>query len=128
MKNIIYSKKAPIPIGPYIQGIISNNIIFTSGQIPINPLNNKIESFNIEKQTIQVLKNIKYIINKANYSIQNIVKTTIYLINLDDLNIINNIYKDFFIKNNAHYPARTCIEVSRLPKNAKIEIEAIAIK
>ncbi|QJC28565.1 reactive intermediate/imine deaminase [Enterobacteriaceae endosymbiont of Plateumaris consimilis] len=128
MKEIIHTQNAPIPIGPYVQGIVFKNIIFISGQISINPLNNKIENNNIEKQTVQVLKNIKYIINKVNCSIKNIVKTTIFLINLDDLNIINNIYKDFFIKNNAHYPARTCVEVSRLPKNAKVEIEAIAIK
>ncbi|QJC29897.1 hypothetical protein GJT84_00795 [Enterobacteriaceae endosymbiont of Plateumaris sericea] len=128
MKKIIYTKKAPIPIGPYVQGIIFNNIIITSGQIPINPIYNKIDSNDIEKQTVQVLKNIKSIINKAHFSIKNIVKTTIFLINLNDFNIINNVYKKFFIENNANYPARTCIEVSRLPQNAKIEIEAIAIK
>ncbi|QJC29453.1 hypothetical protein GJT83_00790 [Enterobacteriaceae endosymbiont of Plateumaris pusilla] len=128
MKNIIYTKKAPIPIGSYVQGIVFNNIIITSGQIPINPINNKIDSNNIEKQTVQVLKNIKSIIDKANFSIKNIVKTTIFLINLDDFNIINNIYKNFFIQNNAHFPARTCVEVSRLPLNSKIEIEAIAMK
>ncbi|QJC29010.1 Rid family detoxifying hydrolase [Enterobacteriaceae endosymbiont of Plateumaris rustica] len=128
MNNIIYTKSAPIPIGPYVQGIIFNNIIITSGQIPINPISKKIESNNIKKQTLQVLNNIKYIINQANCPVKNIVKTTIFLINLDDFNIINNVYKNFFIENDSYYPARTCIEVSRLPKNAKIEIEAIAIK
>lgn len=126
MHIIINTKHAPQPIGPYVQGIKKNNIVIISGQIPIN-LNSKIISDDIIEQTKQVLNNIKIIIEKSGLQIKNIVKTTIFITNLNEIKKINLIYKEFFKKNNSEFPSRTCVEVSKLPKNAKIEIEAIAI-
>ncbi|QCI27240.1 Rid family detoxifying hydrolase [Buchnera aphidicola] len=126
MHIIINTKNAPQPIGPYVQGIKKNNIVIISGQIPIN-LNSKIISDDIIKQTKQVLNNIKIIIEKSGLKINNIVKTTIFVTNLNEIKKINLIYKEFFKKNNSEFPSRTCVEVNKLPKNAKIEIEAIAI-
>ncbi|CAL4321867.1 Rid family detoxifying hydrolase [Buchnera aphidicola] len=127
MYNIINTKQSPQPIGPYVQGVQINNFVFISGQIPIN-INSEIISNDISKQTEKSLQNIKNIIEKVGLKVNNIVKTTIFLINLKEIDKVNCVYKNFFIQNNARYPARTCVEVSKLPKNAKIEIEAIAIK
>lgn len=126
---IINTNKAPIPFGPYAQAINIGNIIFVSGQIGICP-DTGIISNNIHDQTQQALQNIRHIIKKANLQITNIVKTTIFVNNINDLPEINIIYKKFFntysVLNNFNFPARSCVEVSKLPKNAKIEIEAIA--
>lgn len=127
MHNIIYTKSAPKPIGPYNQGIKKNNIVMTSGQIAINQ-NNQIISDNIIEQTKVILQNIKNIIQKSGLQINDIVKMTIFVTQLNEINQINIIYNDFFKKHNARLPARTCVEVSNLPKNAKIEIDAIAIQ
>ncbi|MXP51107.1 Rid family detoxifying hydrolase [Pantoea sp. SoEX] len=123
----INTKQAPCPIGPYVQGVDLGNIIITSGQIPINPINGTIDN-EICKQTRQTLENIKAIIKAAQLDVKNIVKTTIFLINLNDIELINSTYELFFIENQSNFPARSCIEVSKLPKNVKIEIEAIAIR
>lgn len=129
MIHIIKTKKAPDAIGPYSQGIDANNIVITSGQIPINPKTGEIISEDIALQTIQSLNNIKYILEKVKINIKNIIKTTIFMKNLNDFSFMNSAYKNFFKENNVlHYPARSCIEVSRLPKDAKIEIEALAIR
>ncbi|QJC31190.1 reactive intermediate/imine deaminase [Enterobacteriaceae endosymbiont of Macroplea mutica] len=127
MCKIINTIQAPLPIGPYAQGIVSNNMIITSGQIPINPQTGMISS-DIKEQTVQVLKNIKAIITAAKFTIKDIVKTTIFVKNLDHLKIINIIYANFFLQYVTTYPARTCLEISNLPNNVEIEIEAIAIK
>lgn len=132
MSNLIAinTNNAPTPIGPYTQAIKISNIIFVSGQIGICPDTGKI-SDNIYDQTQQTLQNIKYIIKKADFQIQNIVKTTIFITNINDLPEVNISYTHFFKKQshykNINFPARSCVEVSKLPKNAKIEIEAIAI-
>ena len=123
-KEIIKTKKAPLTIGPYSQAIKVGNLLFISGQISINPETNKFIDSNIEKQTEQVLKNIKSILEAANSSLRNVVKVTIYLINMDDFLLVNNIYSKYFGES---LPARSCVEVSKLPKDANIEIETIAI-
>ncbi|WP_331828505.1 Rid family detoxifying hydrolase [Candidatus Blochmannia sp. SNP] len=128
---IINTKNAPDPLGPYTQAIEINNIIFVSGQIPICPDTN-IMSDNIYDQTHQALLNIKNIIETTGLKINNIVKTTLFIININDLPKINTSYKNFFntysFSKNITLPARSCVEVSKLPKDAKIEIEAIAMR
>ncbi|CAL4323214.1 2-iminobutanoate/2-iminopropanoate deaminase [Buchnera aphidicola (Eriosoma grossulariae)] len=124
----IYTINAPKPIGPYSQAITFKNFIITSGQIPIDIKSNTIPK-NINEQTYITLKNIKSILIAANFNIKNIVKTTIYIVNMEEIDQINQTYETFFIKNNVSYfPSRTCIEVSALPQKVKIEIEAIAYK
>lgn len=119
----INSNKAPQPIGPYSQAIISNNFLFISGQIPINPETNKIESESIEQQTQQVFNNVKEILKEAKLTTDNLVRVEIYLKNIEDFKKVNEIYEKQFTKN---YPARHVVEVSNLPLNSKIEITCIA--
>ncbi|PPI88616.1 reactive intermediate/imine deaminase [Candidatus Pantoea edessiphila] len=127
MFSSINTKNAPIPIGPYVQGVDLGNIVITSGQIPINAITGMIDD-QISKQTQQSLENIKSILEEAGLKVSNIVKTTVFLININEIDIVNSTYELFFIENKAKFPARSCIEVNRLPKDVKIEIEAIAIR
>ncbi|WP_084748565.1 RidA family protein [Clostridium mediterraneense] len=122
MKEIIKTDKAPGAIGPYSQGVRIENLIFTSGQIAINPQTGKI-SESIEEQTKQVLENIKEILEAGGTNINNVIKTTVFLKNMNDFEKMNSIYETYFINEK---PARSAIEVSRLPKDVKIEIEVIA--
>ncbi len=121
----IETEKAPKAIGPYSQGIKAGDLIFTSGQIPINPESGKVECEIIELQTRQVLENLKNVLLSAGSDMSKVIKTTLYIINMDDFPIINEIYSEYFVK---PYPSRSCVEVARLPKDALIEIEAIAYK
>ena len=123
MKRIVKTNKAPQAIGPYSQGVIAGNFLFISGQIAIDPDKNEMISGTIEEQAEQVLKNIGAILNEAGLTYDNVVKTTVYLTDLNDFGKMNEVYARFF-KNNP--PARAAIQVSKLPKGAKIEIEAIA--
>ncbi len=125
MKQSIFSPAAPKAIGPYSQAIQVGTALYISGQIPLNPETNQLVEGDIKTQTKQILKNVKEIIKAADpsASIQNIVKTTIFLINLEDFNAINEVYTETFEN---PLPARTTIQVSALPKGALIEIEAIA--
>ncbi|AHG60017.1 Rid family detoxifying hydrolase [Buchnera aphidicola] len=125
MKDIINTKNAPQPIGPYSQAIQVNNILILSGQIPIDVVSNYIPQ-NISEQTYLVLVNIKAILTQAKFQIKDIIKTTIFTTDLKKIDIINEIYTKFFIDNKSEFPARSCVEVKSLPKNVKIEIEAIA--
>jgi 2-iminobutanoate/2-iminopropanoate deaminase len=120
--KIINTQKAPKALGPYSQGIIYNNFVFCSGQLGINPKTNILEK-TIENQTLYALKNLQNILEAAGSSIKNILKTTIYLKNINDFNKMNEVYEKFF---KDFKPARATIEVSNLPKGALIEIEAIA--
>lgn len=122
--NIISTNKAPAAIGPYSQGMIVGNLIFTSGQIPINPENGKIESTDIEQQTHQACKNIKSVLEAAGSSLEKVIKTTCFLKNISDFAAFNSVYETYFIGK----PARSCVEVAALPKNALVEIEVIAEK
>jgi len=123
MKRIVKTNKAPQAIGPYSQGVIAGNFLFISGQIAIDPDKNEMISGTIEEQAEQVLNNIGAILNEAGLTYDNVVKTTVYLTDLNDFGKMNEVYSRFF-KNNP--PARAAIQVSKLPKGAKIEIEAIA--
>ena len=118
----VSTDKAPKAIGPYSQAIISNNLLFISGQIPINPNTGTIEKDDIESQARQCFINIKGILNEVNLDFNNVIKTTVFLKDIKDFNIFNQIYDEYFISK----PARSLVEVSNLPKNAKIEIEVIA--
>lgn len=130
MKNTIIrvsTNTAPLPLGPYSQAIIFKNYLLTSGQIPIDPKLGTIPK-DITEQTILTLNNLKSIIKSSGFNVQNIIKTTVFLINLNDLIKVNQSYEKFFLQHQSQFPARSCIEVSRLPKDVKIEIEAIAIR
>ena len=122
IKKIITTDKAPAAIGPYSQAIKVGNLLFVSGQIPVNPLNAEIPE-TIEEQTHQVMKNIEAILTEANLNWNNLVKTSIFLQNLDNFSIVNEIYASYF---SDAYPARECVQVSALPKNVLIEISIIA--
>jgi len=122
-KKIINTENAPKAIGPYSQAIKVNNLLFTSGQIPLNPVSGQIVSNDFSKQTLQCLENIKGILSDQSLSLNHIVKITVYLIDLSNFEKLNIIFESFF--KNKQYPARSVVEVSRLPKDVKIEIEAI---
>ena len=122
--NTIVTKKAPAAIGPYSQAVETSNLIFVSGQLPVEPQTGVMEE-NIKKQTEQSLLNIQAILSERNLSMEHIVKTTVFLQDLKDFADVNAIYSRFFGQT---YPARSCVEIARLPKDARVEIEAIAIK
>ena len=122
MKKIIYSQDAPEAIGPYSQAILSNNTLYCSGQIALDK-NGNLKNKNIEEETNQIIKNIKAVLKKAEMNFSNVVKTTIFLKNMNDFNVVNNIYQNLFKKDP---PARETVEVSRLPKDVNIEISVIA--
>ena len=124
-KRLIKTKNAPEPVGPYNQAIKVGNFIFCSGQIAINPKTNKVECLgNIKEETTQVLKNLKEVLNAGGAEIDDVVKTTIFLTNLSNFEIVNEIYNDFF--GGEKSPARACVEVSSLPKGVMIEIDCVA--
>lgn len=122
MKKIIYTKDAPNAIGPYSQAILSNNTLYCSGQIAID---NKgiLKNKSIEEETKQIIKNIAAVLKKAEMDFSNVVKTTIFLKDMNDFSIVNNIYQKTFEN---EPPARETVEVSRLPKDVNIEISVIA--
>ena len=123
--KVINTEKAPKAIGPYVQAIEANKLIFVSGQVPINPKVGKIESNDIKDQTIQCMENIKAILKQAESKLEKVIKCTIYVTDLKNFAIVNEVYGSYFIK---HKPARVCVEVSKLPLGAMIEIDAIATK
>lgn len=125
MKNIISTVKAPAAIGPYSQAVEINGFIFTSGIIPINPESGQLVTGTIEEQTEQVMKNLIALICEAGSTKNNVIKTTVFIKNMDDFSKVNEIYAKYFTEN---FPARSCVEVARLPKDVLIEMEAIVIK
>jgi len=126
MKKIINTPNAPAPIGPYNQAILSGNTLYTSGQIAINPETNELVLENITVETTQVMRNLKAVLEAANMTFENIVKTSIFISNMDDFAKINEVYGSYFDEANA--PARETVQVARLPKNVNVEISVIAIK
>jgi len=124
MKKKIFSNNAPQPIGPYSQAIQINDIIFISGQIGLDPKTNILINDDIVKETQMVMENIKNILIKSNCRFENIVKCSIFLSSMELFNTVNEVYGTYFKE---PYPARVTMEVSKLPKNANIEISAIAI-
>ena len=123
-KEIIKTQKAPLAVGPYSQAIKVGDLLFISGQISINPETNEFVDSNVEIQTEQVLKNIKAILEAAGSSLKNVIKTNISLRNMGNFDLVNKVYNNYFKDS---LPARSCVEVSNLPKNARIEIETIAM-
>lgn len=123
--NIIATDNAPKAIGPYSQAIEANGTLYISGQIPLDPQTMEFVSDEIEAQTHQCLKNIQAILTEAGYTLENVVKCGIFLTDMNDFSAVNAVYGEYF---SAHKPARACVQVARLPRDAKIEIEAIAVK
>jgi 2-iminobutanoate/2-iminopropanoate deaminase len=123
--KIIESKNAPLPIGPYSQAVEVNGFIFTSGQIAIDPSSNQLIEGNAAEQTKQVLENLKQVLSAAGASLDNVVKTTIFIKNMDDFGAVNEVYAGYF---SANRPARSTVEVARLPKDVLVEIDCIAVK
>ena len=124
MKTKIFTPNAPEAIGPYSQAILSNETLYCSGQIALDKDGN-LKNSNIEDETVQIFKNINAILNEVNMTFENIVKSTIFLKNMDDFSTVNSIYAKYF---KSCPPARETVEVSRLPKNVNIEISVIAVK
>ncbi len=118
----IQTNNAPAAVGPYSQAIVTNNMLFTSGQIPVNPLTGEIPD-GIEAQANQVFTNLKNLLEAAGTNIAKTIKTTVFIQNMDDFAKVNQIYETYFTE---PYPARSCVEVSKLPKGVLIEVEAIA--
>ena len=125
MLKKIDTKKAPAAIGPYSQAIVCGNMLFTSGQIPINPATGEVEGKTIEEQTEQVMKNIGALLEASGLTFANVVKTTCFLADLNDFAAFNAVYAKYF-PNEA--PARSCFAVAGLPKGAKLEVETICVK
>ncbi len=123
MREIVSTSKAPGAIGPYSQGIKAGGFIFTSGQLPIDVSSGALEIDDIEKATKYCLENVKAIIEEAGSSMDKVVKVLIFLKDMNDFSKVNEVYGNFFKENP---PARSCVEVACLPKNVKIEIEAVA--
>lgn len=120
----INTKKAPAAVGPYVQGMVHDGLIFTSGQLPINPENGELV-MDIEAAAKQSLTNVLEIVKEAGGKLENIIKVNIYVKYMNDFGKVNKVYEEFF---GSHKPARSCVEVARLPKDGVIEIEAIAYK
>ncbi len=118
------TEKAPKAIGPYSQAVISNNFVFTSGQIALNPETNQLVEGDIEKQAAQVFENLKHILSDAGSSLEKAVKVTVFLADMNDFAKMNEVYEKYFTKK----PARSTLQAAKLPKNAKIEIDVVAEK
>ena len=123
-KGIVYTDNAPQAIGPYVQAQIIGDLVFTSGQIPLVPATGELIT-EIKAATKQSLENVKAILEEAGSSLDKVVKTVVFIKNMDDFALVNEVYGEYFVNNK---PARSCVEVARLPKDALIEIEAIATK
>ncbi len=124
MKKAVYTKSAPEPVGPYNQAIVWNNLVFTAGQIAIDPASGKIVEGGVQEQTRQVLKNLEAVLKTAGSGLEYVIKTTVFLKNMDDFSAMNDVYATFFTDTP---PARSAVEVARLPKDVLVEIECVAI-
>lgn len=120
--EIIYTENAPAAIGPYSQAMKLNNLVITSGQIPINPATGNVETTTIEEQTEQVCKNLQAVLTAAGTGMEKVVKTTCFLADMGDFAAFNEVYAKYFVSR----PARSCVAVKTLPKNVLVEVEAIA--
>jgi 2-iminobutanoate/2-iminopropanoate deaminase len=124
MKTIISSDAAPKAIGPYSQAVRMGNLVFLSGQIPIDPATGQLVEGNVQQQTEQVFKNIAAVLAEAGLTFEHVVKTTVFMKNLADFAPMNEVYAKYF---SANPPARSTVEVSRLPRDVQVEIDAIAV-
>jgi len=124
MKKIIHTDQAPQAIGPYSQAVSANGFLFISGQIPVEPQTGQVVYGGIEMQTHQVFTNLKAILARENLTLAHVVKTTVFLKDMEKFANVNKIYGDYFTK---EYLARICVEAARLPKDVEVEIDAIAV-
>ncbi len=122
--EIIFTQDAPKAIGPYSQAVKANGVVYISGQIPIDPKTSELVKSGIEDEVRQVMKNLKAIIEKSGSSIDKVLKCNIYLKDMNDFDVVNNVYGEYFTK---HKPARACVQVARLPKDVSVEIDAVCI-
>ncbi len=125
MNNIIEADSAPAAIGPYSQAVTNGELLFVSGQLPIDPKQGMIVCGDIAGQARQSLENVKAILEKAGYGMEDVVKTTCYLTEMKDFAVVNEIYGEYFVES---FPARSCVSVKELPKQALFELEVIACK
>ena len=124
MRKTVSTDKAPAAIGPYSQANIFGDLVFTSGQIPLNPTTGEIVGTTIEEQTRQVFSNIKAILEAAGSSLDKVLKTTVFIKDMNDIGKMNEIYAEYFAQ--GAYPSRSAVEVARLPKDVLVEVETIA--
>ncbi len=124
MKETISTNNAPSAIGPYSQAIKAGNMIFVSGQIPIDPKTGNFVSDDVKEQTVQVLKNLSAVLEAAGATLNDVVKTTVFLEDMNDFGVMNEIYGEYFVENK---PARATVQAARLPRDAKVEIDCIAV-
>lgn len=126
MKKIVKTDKAPAPIGPYNQAIFAGNTLYISGQIALDPESGELKTEDLEKETLLVLENLKAILTEAGLGLENVVKTSIFISDMNNFGKINEVYSRYFDSENA--PARETVEVANLPKFVNVEISAIAVK
>ena len=126
MKKIVKTENAPAPIGPYNQAIFAGNTLYISGQIAIDPKSGDLLTEDLEKETVQVLENLKAILTEAGLNLDHVVKTSIFISDMNNFGKINDVYSRYFGSENA--PARETVEVANLPKFVNVEISAIAVK
>lgn len=124
MKHIINTDTAPAPIGPYNQAVKSGHLLYTSGQIPIDPLTDEMVTGGIREESIQVLENLKALLEAAGCTLEDTIKTTVFLTDMADFPEFNSIYAEYFIESSA--PARSTVQVAALPRGARVEIELVA--
>jgi 2-iminobutanoate/2-iminopropanoate deaminase len=124
VKKIVKTEKAPAPVGPYNQAIISGNFVFTAGQIPIDPETGNLEANDIKIQTKRVIENLRAVLQASGSDLSEVVKTTVFLKDMNDFALMNEVYAQYFSDNS---PARSAVEVARLPKDVLVEMECIAI-
>lgn len=125
MKSIIETSQAPAPIGPYSQAVLSGNTLYTSGQIAINPESGDLVLDSIEEETHQVMKNLKAVLSEAGMTFDHVIKSSIFISDMDNFGRINEVYGQYFTSD---FPARETVEVARLPKDVNVEISMIAVK
>jgi 2-iminobutanoate/2-iminopropanoate deaminase len=125
MKKVVNTALAPTPVGPYNQAIVVENLVFTAGQIAINPETGELEPNNIRIQTSRVITNLQAVLEAAGSDLSRVIKTTVFLKNMDDFSEMNEVYAKFFTEK---APARSAVQVSRLPKDVLVEIECVAYK
>lgn len=123
-KKTVFSPKAPKPVGAYSHGIIVNGIFFSSGQLGLNPETNELVKGSVEDEARQVMKNIGALLEAAGTNYDNLIKSTLYITDLNDFTAVDNVYKEFVTKD---FPARTCVEVKGIPKGARLELEVAAL-
>ncbi|WP_088105941.1 2-iminobutanoate/2-iminopropanoate deaminase [Halalkalibacter urbisdiaboli] len=121
--KVVHTNQAPDAIGPYSQGIVVNNMFYSSGQIPLTAEGELLQG-NVQEQTHQVFNNLKAVLTEAGASFETVVKATVFIKDMNDFPLINEVYGEYF---NTHKPARSCVEVARLPKDVLVEIEVIAL-